>query len=137
MYPFHPRHSTRRRVYPLSKSSTKPHERLYGRRHAEGNVQFVNILLAVIGQSPGGASSRTGEGERAALVPIKLTRTWFRGQPFNDCPCYDRDTIRAGHRWQGPAVVAGQDSTIVVPPNWDVVCDRFGNLLITRSGDAT
>jgi N-methylhydantoinase A len=73
-----------------------------------------------------------GEGAPAAIMH---TRTWFRGQAFENCPCYDRNSIRAGHRWQGPAVVAGQDSTIVVPPGWNVVCDAFGNLLITHAGE--
>jgi N-methylhydantoinase A len=111
------------------------HERIYGRRHAEGSVQFVNILLAVIGRVQ---AVRHPELEEAEGVPTPIThaRTWFRGQPFDDCPCYDRDTIRAGHCWQGPAVVAGQDSTIVVPPGWNALCDKFGNLLLTRSGDA-
>jgi hypothetical protein len=32
--------------------------------------------------------------------------------------------------------VAGRDSTLVVPPGWDAHCDAYGNLLITRSGEA-
>ncbi len=111
------------------------HERLYGRRHAEGSVQIVNVLLTVIGRVQ---AVRHPELDKAqgAPKPIKQARTWFRGQPFDDCPCYDRDSIRAGHHWQGPAVVAGQDSTLVVPPGWDARCDIYGNLLITRAGDA-
>ena len=44
--------------------------------------------------------------------------------------------IRPGHRWQGPAVVAGEDSTIVIPPGWDASCDSFGNILIACAGGA-
>ncbi len=66
--------------------------------------------------------------------PIARARTWFRGEPHDDCPCYDRDAIRAGQHWPGPAVVAGQDSTIVIPPDWAARCDRFGNILITALG---
>jgi N-methylhydantoinase A len=111
------------------------HERIYGRRHAEGSVQFVNLLLSVTGRVQAVRHPEMDEAD-GAPVPLKRARTWFRGQPFDDCPCYDRDDIRAGHQWQGPAVVAGQDSTIVIPPGWSARCDRFGNLLITRSGDA-
>jgi N-methylhydantoinase A len=98
-------------------------------------VQFVNILLSVTGRVQ---AVRHPEMEPAdgAPAPLKRARTWFRGRPFEDCPCYDRDSIRAGHRWDGPAVVAGQDSTIVIPPGWHAECDRFGNLLITRAGEA-
>jgi N-methylhydantoinase A len=110
----------------------KAHERIYGRRHAEGRVQFVNIILTMFGrvralQHP---ELPAAEGQPKAVV---RARTWFNGQPSDDCPCYDRDTIRAGHQWQGPAVVAGADSTIVIPPGWSARCDRFGNILVTRA----
>ena len=118
----------------IIESFHQAHERIYGRRHAEGSVQFVNILLTVIGrvQAVRHVELDKGEGAPAAIMHA---RTWFRGQPFDNCPCYDRNSIRTGHCWQGPAVVAGQDSTIVVPPGWDAVCDAFGNLLITRAGE--
>jgi N-methylhydantoinase A len=99
-------------------------------------VQFVNILLTLIGRVQAVRHPELAPGE-GAPAPIKRARTWFRGQPFDDCPCYDRDTIRAGQRWSGPAVVAGQDSTVVVPPGWDAQCDTFGNLRMTRQGDDT
>jgi N-methylhydantoinase A len=111
------------------------HERIYGRRHGEGRVQFVNILLTVFGRVKAVKHPELPDAE-GDLAPITRARTWFRGKPYDDCPCYDRDAIRAGHCWNGPAVVAGQDSTIVVPPGWSAQCDRFGNLLITRSESA-
>ena len=117
----------------MIESFHQAHERLYGRRHAQGTVQFVNILLAVVGQSQA-VRHQELEAARAPLQPISRPRIWFRGRPFDDCPCYDRDTIRAGHSWQGPALVAGRDSTIVVPPGWSASCDAFGNLLISRAG---
>jgi len=95
--------------------------------------EFVNILLAVVGQSQA-VHHLELEQATAPLQPISRACTWFRGHPFDDCPCYDRDTIRAGHSWQGPALVAGRDSTIVVPPGWNASCDAFGNLLISRAG---
>lgn len=119
----------------IVESFHRAHERIYGRRHAEGEVQFVNILLTAIGRVRAVQHPELPEatGEPTAVV---RARTWFRGRAYDDCPCYDRDTILAGHRWRGPAVVAGQDSTIVIPPGWDARCDRFGNFLITRSGGA-
>jgi N-methylhydantoinase A len=111
------------------------HERLYGRRHAEGSVQFVNILLTVIGRVQAVRHPELPAG-KGAPAPITHARTWFRGQPFDNCPCYDRGTILAGQQWQGPAVVAGQDSTLVIPPGWHARCDNFGNLIIARSGEA-
>jgi N-methylhydantoinase A len=111
----------------------RAHERIYGRRHAEGRVQFVNILLTAIGRVRAVQHPRLPEGT-GTPTPIVRARTWFRGAAHEDCPCFDRDAIRAGQHWRGPAVVAGQDSTIVVPPDWDARCDSYGNIILTRTG---
>ncbi len=109
----------------------KAHERIYGRRHAQGRVQFVNIVLTVLGRVHAVEHPELKSG-KGAPAPVARARTWFRGRPFDDCPCYDRDTIMAGQGWSGPSVIAGRDSTIVVPDGWGVACDRYGNILITR-----
>jgi N-methylhydantoinase A len=109
------------------------HERLYGRRHAEGEVQFVNICLTVIGRVRAVHHPKLAAAERDA-EPVARARTWFRGQAHDACPCYDRDHLLAGHRIAGPAVIAGQDSTIVIPPEWLARCDEFGNIAMSRPG---
>jgi N-methylhydantoinase A len=109
----------------------KAHERIYGRRHAQGRVQFVNIVLTVLGRVHAVEHPELPPGT-GAPAPIARARTWVRGRPLDDCPCYDRDTILAGQTWSGPSVIAGRDSTIVVPDGWNVGCDRYGNILITR-----
>ena len=110
----------------------KAHEKIYGRRHSEGRVQFVNIILTVFGRVNAVVHPELASAE-GEPKPIARASTWFRGRPHDDCPCYDRDTILAGHQWQGPAVVAGRDSTIIIPPGWSARCDPFGNILLTQS----
>ena len=34
---------------------------------------------------------------------------------------------------QGPVIIEEADTTVVVPPNWTVQRDRFGNLVLTRA----
>jgi len=116
---------------PLVEDFHKLHERIYGRRHAHGRVQFVNIVLTVLGRVNAIEHPELAAGEGMPRA-VSCARTWFRGQPFDDCPCYDRDTIFAGHAWSGPAVIAGRDSTIVIPDGWNARCDRFGNILTKR-----
>jgi N-methylhydantoinase A len=109
------------------------HERLYGRRDPEGEVQFVTICLTMIGRVRAVRHPRLAQAQRDPK-PITIARTWFRGEAFDDCPCFDRDHLLADHRVTGPAVIAGQDSTIVIPPEWTGRCDEFGNLLLSRPG---
>jgi len=44
---------------------------------------------------------------------------------------YHRADLAAGHVLQGPAIIAQDDTTTVVPPHFAVLVDRFGNLIIT------
>jgi N-methylhydantoinase A len=107
------------------------HERIYGRRHVQGRVQFVNIVLTVLGRVHAIEHPELAAG-KGMPRPVSRARTWFRGQPFDDCPCYERDSLLAGHAWSGPSVIAGRDSTVVIPNGWNASCDRFGNILMTR-----
>jgi N-methylhydantoinase A len=95
-------------------------------------VQFVNIILTVFGRVRAVLHPELKHAS-GRPKPITHARTWFRGKPYDNCPCYERDTILGGHKWSGPSVVAGRDSTIVIPPGWSAECDRFGNILITKS----
>ena len=41
---------------------------------------------------------------------------------------YRRADLLAGHRLAGPAIVAQDDTTTVIPPGFAAEVDRFGNL---------
>ena len=43
---------------------------------------------------------------------------------------YQRDELRSGHQFAGPALVLQMDTTIVVPPRWVATVDPFRNLLL-------
>jgi N-methylhydantoinase A len=45
---------------------------------------------------------------------------------------YDRDALREGFRFSGPAIVQQSDTTTLVEPGWDGLVDDAGNLILTR-----
>ena len=47
-----------------------------------------------------------------------------------EVPVYARETLGAGTRFAGPAIVEQSDSTLLVPPRRSVRADAYGNLLI-------
>jgi N-methylhydantoinase A len=47
---------------------------------------------------------------------------------------YDRDLLRTGHQFEGPAVVAASESTIVVPPHTRAAVDAYGSVVLTLEG---
>jgi N-methylhydantoinase A len=45
-------------------------------------------------------------------------------------PAYERARLRAGHRFDGPAIVEQDDATTVVCPEQTVVVDLIGNPVV-------
>jgi N-methylhydantoinase A len=57
-------------------------------------------------------------------------RVSFGGEIVAHTPVYRRDSIGAGERLTGPAVVEEQTSTTLVPPEAKAEVDGYGNLLV-------
>jgi N-methylhydantoinase A len=45
---------------------------------------------------------------------------------------HHRDSLAVGTVVLGPAVITQEDSTTVVPPNWQIQVDPHQNLIMTR-----
>ena len=45
-------------------------------------------------------------------------------------PLYERSALRAGHAFDGPAVVAQADSTVCIPRGFAATVDDHGNILL-------
>ncbi len=65
-----------------------------------------------------------------AEIPLKGRRqVYFRGG-WQETRIYDRESLQAGSRLVGPAVVEAPDTTVLVNPDQAVTMDRFGNLVM-------
>jgi N-methylhydantoinase A len=62
---------------------------------------------------------------------IERTEVYFDGE-YYDTPTYDRTQLRPGHELTGPAIVTGDDSTVVLQPDHTGTIDRYGNIEIQR-----
>jgi 5-oxoprolinase (ATP-hydrolysing) len=69
----------------------------------------------------------TGTPEAVDRVEI-----WTGGQA-HAAPIYDRSTLRAGDRIQGPALIREPIGTIVVEPAWTAEVSPLGHLLLQRT----
>ena len=99
------------------------HESAYGYR-ADEPVELVNcrVTTTVPRNAPsieyvGGEDPQTGTREAAFADGLHET------------PVYARERLAPGGTFEGPAVVEGDESTVVVPPNWDVRVRDDGALI--------
>lgn len=110
------------------------HEQCHGHAAPDQSVEVVNYRVQAIGVVPSvdmpvlevatddAESARTGSRQAffatAAEAPI-------------DVPVYNRERLRAGHHFAGPAIVEQYDSTTVICPEQAATVDAYGNLVIT------
>lgn len=107
------------------------HERLYGHADREAAVQMINLRLVISGATPKPPllDIKPASGP---VEPRLAVEGWFSGRSWVT-GVYHRKDFCAGHTLYGPAIIAQDDATTVVPPGFDLEVDRFGNLVITKS----
>ncbi|MGG6895018.1 MULTISPECIES: hydantoinase/oxoprolinase family protein [Rhizobium] len=109
----------------------REHERLYGHADTDGSVQLVNLRLVIVGKTQKPVLREMLATGRP-LLPLKQVEGWFNGRSWLT-GVYQRQDFGAGDKLTGPAIIAQDDTTTVVPPGFELVVDRFGNLVITKS----
>jgi N-methylhydantoinase A len=120
----------------MAEAFHREHERAYGHCAPKEPVEWVSLRLTALGRIakprlrewPAGGSDPSAA--RKEVRPVYFAETGG----FTDCPIYDRYRLRAGAVVAGPAVVEELDSTTVIHPGYHAQVDRFGNLLLVRSG---
>ncbi len=105
------------------------HQKRYGYSHADRKIEIVTIRLRARMKSPMATTSR--DKLVKATCPAKAER---RGVTFASrevaAAILDRDSLTAGVRVRGPAVVTEYSATTVVPMAAAFYLDRAANLII-------
>lgn len=105
------------------------HRRLFGHADTSALVQMINLRLVISGTTP---KPQLRQLEKAAepAMPRMTVEAWLDGLKW-PVDVYHRGDLLADHRFAGPAIIAQDDTTTVVPPGFVVSVDGFGNLVIT------
>jgi N-methylhydantoinase A len=95
-------------------------------------IEFINIRVAV--RAPVAGSEVVLQGRRrGAESPVKTRRpVWFPDSAgFVETTVYDRGRLAVGDRFDGPAVVEDEGSTLVVDPHASFAVAPTGNIVVT------
>ena len=116
----------------LAEGFAAAHKRLYG-FVAEGEaVQLVTYRVEAVGLVPKAAFRLEPDaGPDASHAVIGSREVWFpEAGGFVACPIYDRDKLRSGNRFTGPAIVEQMDSTTVLLPGMTATVEPYLNLIL-------
>jgi N-methylhydantoinase A len=109
----------------------RAHEAAYGHAEIRRPVEIVNVRCTATGASPLPKIRRiprAGKNERPRGAPLVC---FFAGSRTR-ARLYERERLRAGQNFAGPAVVAEYSATSLVPPGWHARVDAFGQIHLAR-----
>ena len=75
------------------------------------------------------AASGAAAGAPDALENVAV----FTGGRARDVPLFARETLAAGQKIEGPAIIVEENATTVVEPGWSLDVNRFGHLILHRA----
>ena len=106
------------------------HARIYDFHDPDGAIEIVNLRLAAIGAGP--VLEFPVQAEEPAVIPLPdRTISVFTGKTVEKIGLYRRDLLRPGGCFNGPAVVAQEDTTFAIPAGTLVEIDRHLNMHLT------
>jgi N-methylhydantoinase A len=106
----------------LAESFAAAHEERYGYRDPEGEVELVDIRLAMVVPGPRPKPVASPEGRLAESArPAHFDGEWLDARVLRGEP-------PAGARAEGPAIFELPEATLVLPPGWSAEVDDHGTI---------
>jgi N-methylhydantoinase A len=132
--PFDPADLAPGRVDRIAADFHRLHERLYGFSSPDRPVETIALRVSVRGARP---ELRLGRPTATSSEPPLRgsRRAWLPGRGESaEVPVLDADAMAPGHRFEGPALVEGANTTVIVPESYDLVVDRSNSFVLYRKG---
>lgn len=102
---------------------TNAHETTYGYRMDEP-VHLINCRVTATIPREEPSLSYEADGE-----PVTVHRSARFGEETLETPVYERETLPPGYDLTGPAIIEEAETTVVIPPSWNVQVRDDGALL--------
>ena len=110
------------------------HEQLYG-FSLDQPVEIVTLRVTASGQMGRVQMPRIPSGDDGVKEGVIGQRQVFFEETggYISCPVYRRDGLGPGQTLQGPAILEGMDSTVIINPGWATRIDDYGNCIVRAS----
>ena len=106
------------------------HEREFAFSQVGAPVEIYQLHLAAIGKTPKPSFRPAERVVGGPGEPSEVRKVYFGETGWVETPVYNRDSIPAGAKFSGPAIINQLDSTTVVPPNTHAEIDEWMNIRI-------
>ncbi len=106
------------------------HERRYGHASSDEPVELAAVRLRAVGRVPSPdlrAVDPVGASDRIDDAIVEERPVVFDGRT-HDARVYDRAQLPPAGSFDGPAIVEGEESTVVLPPETSATVDPYGTI---------
>jgi N-methylhydantoinase A len=116
----------------LGEGFAAAHQRMYGFLAEEEPVQLVTFRIEATGLVAKATLAQELMSGADASAAIRARRdVWIAEEERSlPCPIYDRDLLKPGNRFLGPAVIEQMDATTLVLPGIAAHVDKYLNLIL-------
>ena len=108
------------------------HERRFGWKLPEHEVQLVHVRVRVTAPAPEINEHRDPQGAVGTMAPIAHQTAIFDGDA-HDTPIIARSSLGHDHVLDGPTIIVEPTGTTVVPPGFTAQVAPSGGLMLQRS----
>ena len=106
------------------------HQRRFGFKFQGETVEIVNFIVTAVSHTPAPGWHRLPEGDGTA-IPVGRRPVHFADGPA-DTPVFNRETLLAGTRIAGPALIEEAVSVTVITPSHRAEIDAYGNIIVEK-----
>ncbi|HEY1423298.1 MAG TPA: hypothetical protein VGF20_07590, partial [Candidatus Acidoferrum sp.] len=111
----------------------RAHERAYGHADPQRPIEIANVRCRATGLSPQVELPKAPRSPAARpAIPAQKATCYMDGQRTG-ATLYEREKMRAGEYFSGPAIVAEYSATSIVPVGWKAQVDAYGQIHLSRS----
>jgi N-methylhydantoinase A/acetone carboxylase, beta subunit len=111
----------------------RDHEQAYGHAEPRRAVEIVNVRCRAIGISLPVKLPRIRKAQAGSVPSPAASVKCFLSGRSGQVPLYDRQTLRQGHTFLGPAIIAEYSATSLIPENWRARVDAYGQIHLTMA----
>lgn len=110
------------------------HNALYGYNLVGTKLELICLRVKVMGLTEKPKFREMPYLGEDASSAIKGQRQIYYNDKFVTVPIYDGQKMGHGHRVSGPAIIEEPTTTFLITPEFQSMCDRFGNYLLHAKG---
>jgi N-methylhydantoinase A len=127
--PVKPEHLARADRKAIRAAFDELHEQRYAHHATDEPVEIINIRLVALGRRT--KLELPSMAKTGTLAPREKRPVVFDQGAAVDCPVYDREKLKPGDKFKGPALVSEYASTTVIFPGDELAVADTGELIIT------